>query len=64
MKTAVTILLTGAAVAGLIYYFRDKEPVRKVLDRTNDMLSNASDKVKEQYGKLAKKGQGTVPEVA
>ncbi|RYY63703.1 hypothetical protein [Flaviaesturariibacter aridisoli] len=64
MKTAVTILLTGAAVAGLVYYFRDKEPVRKVLDRSNDLLANASDLVKEQYGKLAKKGQDNVAEMA
>ncbi|RYY41771.1 MAG: hypothetical protein EOO08_01180 [Chitinophagaceae bacterium] len=57
MKTAVTILLTGAAVAGLIYYFRDQEPVRKALDRANDVLANASDIVREQYEKLSKQGK-------
>jgi hypothetical protein len=64
MKTAVAILLTGAAVAGLVYYFRDKEPVRKALDRGNDLLSNASDIVKEQYGKISKKGQDVGAEMA
>lgn len=64
MKTAVTILLTGAAVAGLVYYFRDKEPVRKALDRTNDVLANAGDIVREQYDKLAKRGSEAVADVA
>ncbi|GAB4092927.1 hypothetical protein [Flaviaesturariibacter terrae] len=64
MKTAVAILLTGAAVAGLVYYFRDKEPVRKALDRGNDLLANASDIVKEQYGKISKKGQDVGAEMA
>lgn len=64
MKTALTILLTGAAVAGLVYYFRDKEPVRKVLDRSGDVLANATDLVKEQYGKLARQGRDQVAQLS
>ncbi|RYY87437.1 MAG: hypothetical protein EOO15_11950 [Chitinophagaceae bacterium] len=64
MKTAVTILLTGAAVAGLIYYFRDQEQVRKALDRANDVLANASDLAKEKYQKLSKQGKDAIAEMA
>ncbi|RYZ23386.1 MAG: hypothetical protein EOO16_05220 [Chitinophagaceae bacterium] len=64
MKTTLTILLTGAAVAGLIYYFRDKEPVAAALKRSGDVLSNASDLAKEQWEKVTKQGEKTASELA
>ncbi|TCJ19049.1 hypothetical protein EPD60_01130 [Flaviaesturariibacter flavus] len=64
MKTTLTILLTGAAVAGLIYYFRDKEPVASALKRSGDALANASDRAKEQWQKVTKQGSQAASELA
>jgi hypothetical protein len=64
MKTAVSILLSAAAVAGLVYYFRDKEPVATALKRSGDVLANASDIIKEKYGQVVREGQSALSEIA
>ena len=46
MKTALTILIAGAAVAGLVYLLKDNEDVRDVLDKAKDKASGTWDKVK------------------
>jgi|GEM_PF-4697965 len=62
MKTTLTVVLAGAAVAGLIYLLRDKEPVARVLKRSGDVLANSGDVIREQYNKVVRKGNNTLQE--
>ncbi|RYY96029.1 MAG: hypothetical protein EOO11_14475 [Chitinophagaceae bacterium] len=64
MKTTLTILAVVGAAAGIVYLLRDKEPVADALKRSSDVLANASDLIKEQYGKLSKQASGSVSEMA
>jgi hypothetical protein len=64
MKTTLTILGITAAVAGIVYLLRDKEPVASALKRSGDVLTNATDLAREQWEKVAKQGNKTASELA
>lgn len=49
MKTLVTILATGAAVAGVLYLLRDNEQVKDTLERAKEKASGSWDKVKGSF---------------
>jgi lipopolysaccharide export system protein LptC len=49
MKTFLTILVTGAAVAGLVYLLKDNDDVQDVLDKAKDKASGTLDKVKGAF---------------
>lgn len=46
MKSVINILAVGAAVAGIVYLFRDNDGVKSTLDRAKERASGALDKVK------------------
>lgn len=49
MKTALTILITGAAVAGLVYLLKDNEEVNRMLGKAKDRASGSIDKLKGAF---------------
>jgi fructose-1-phosphate kinase PfkB-like protein len=64
MKTTLTIIAGTAVLGGLIYYFRDKEPVSAVLKRANDVLANASDMIRERYAPAVKQAENAFADIA
>ena len=49
MKTALTILIAGAAVAGIVYLLKDNEDVKDALAGTKDKASGTWDKLKGSF---------------
>lgn len=60
MKAVLTTLLIGAAVAGVVYYFRDNENVRKVLDDVKDKANDAYGRVSESIRNTVNQGSDAV----
>jgi hypothetical protein len=52
MKGLITTILVGAAVAGLIYYLRDKEGAEKTLGEIRDAATDAYGKMTSKLGKV------------
>ena len=46
MKTFISLLAVGAAVAGIVYLLKDNEEVKTTLDRAKEKASGVLDKVK------------------
>lgn len=46
MKALLTTLLVGAAVAGVVYYLKDNESVKK-------LIGDVKDKAEDAYGKIS-----------
>jgi len=49
MKTALTILVAGAAVAGLVYLLKDNEDVKGILGKARTRASGTIDKLKGSF---------------
>ena len=64
MKTALTLLVVGAAVAGLVYYLKDNEDVQDFIGKAKDKASDALDTLKDNYGSVAKKASATINDLA
>lgn len=58
MKGIVTTLLIGAAVAGAIYYFLDKEKAEEILSDLKDKAKNAYDEASGHLAGLRKEANG------
>ena len=64
MKTALTLLIVGAAVAGIVYYLKDNEDVQDLLGKAKDKASDALGSLKENYNGVAKKAASTINDLA
>ncbi|MER3463557.1 MAG: hypothetical protein C4329_03180 [Chitinophagaceae bacterium] len=64
MKTALTLLIVGAAVAGLVYYLKDNEDVQGFIGKAKDKASDTLDSLKDNYNSIAKKATSTVNDLA
>jgi hypothetical protein len=49
MKTFLSVLVAGAAVAGLVYLLKDNDNVKDVLDKAKGTASGTLDKVKGAF---------------
>jgi hypothetical protein len=58
MKGIVTTLLIGAAVAGAIYYFLDKEKAQEIFSDLKDKAKNAYDEASEHITGMKKQMDG------
>lgn len=64
MKTALTLLVVGAAVAGLVYYLKDNEDVKDFVGKAKDKASDALGSLKDNYNGMAKKATSTINDLA
>jgi hypothetical protein len=64
MKTALTLLVVGAAAAGIYYLLKDNEDVKDFLGTAKDKASDALDSVVKNYNGIAKKASSTIEDLA
>lgn len=64
MKTALTLLVVGAAVAGLVYYLKDNEQVQDFIGKAKDKASDTLDTLKDNYNGVAKKATSAINDLA
>ncbi|MGN6399650.1 MAG: hypothetical protein ACTHMD_04295 [Flavisolibacter sp.] len=64
MKTALTILIAGAAVAGIVYLLKDNEDVKDALAGAKDKASGTWDKLKGSFYDAKAAAENRVSELA
>jgi hypothetical protein len=64
MTTALTLLIVGAAVAGIVYYLKDNEDVQDFIGKAKDKASDALGSLKDNYGGITKKASSTINDLA
>jgi hypothetical protein len=51
MKGLLITLGAVAVIAGIVYYYRDNENVRQVLDKVSDTANDTLNKLNDNWGK-------------
>lgn len=64
MKALLITLGAAAVVAGVVYYFRDNENVKQVLDKVSDTTNDMLDKVNNAWSKGQKQASNVMAEQA
>jgi len=64
MKTALTILIAGAATAGIIYLLKDNESVKGALGKAKNKASGTWDKMKGSFYDTKAEAENKIAELA